>query len=264
MSYALVTGPTSGIGLALANGLAARGRKLILVGRRLDALNEVAGYIGKQHGVEVKVMACDLAKAAQVAELLAQIEKDNIDIDVLVNNAGFATAGQFVDLPWDGEMQELQVNVVSLTQLCHGIGLRMAAARKGHILNVSSVTGFMAGPWMANYAAGKAFVLSLSESIREELAPRGVKVSVLCPGTTQTPFFDKASISVEDAAPPFLVMTPEQVATHTLKAMDRNVAVIVPRFHNKLSAFMPRIAPRWLLRKVVGALYRKVAPANTK
>ena len=263
MSYSLVTGPTSGIGYALAEALAVRGDRLLLVGRRADALEKVAHELRERCKAEVLVRVCDLATPTQVTALLDALDRERLDISLLVNNAGFATAGSFVDLPWQGELDELQVNIVSLTQLCHGIGRRMAHAGRGQILNVSSVAGFMPGPWMSNYAAGKAYVLNFSEGLREELAPRGVKVSVLCPGTTQSPFFDKARIDVKKAAPDFLIMQPQQVARITLTALERNTAVIVPRFHNKLSAFLPRLAPRWLLRKIVGALYRTVAPPGS-
>lgn len=258
--YSLVTGPTSGIGLALAEALAQRGDALLLVGRRPDALHAVASDLQQRYGVQVQVRACDLAEPAQVAALLEGLEQEDLAIGLLVNNAGFATSGAFVDQPWEREWQQLQVNVVALTQLCHGIGRRMARAGAGQILNVASVSGFMPGPWMSNYAAGKAYVLNFSEGLREELAPLGVRVSVLCPGTTRSPFFDKAQIDIDKAAPAALVMQPADVARATLAALERNVAVIVPRWTNRIMAFSPRLAPRWLLRKVVGGLYRKVAP----
>lgn len=260
LSYSLVTGPTSGIGLALAEALAARGDALLLVGRRGDALEAVAAELRQKYRTEVHTKLCDLAEPAQVEALLEWLEREALTVGLLVNNAGFATSGEFVDLPWDGEQQELQVNVVSLVRLCHGIGRRMAQAGRGQILNVSSVSGFMAGPWMTNYAAGKAFVLSFSEGLREELAPRGVRVSVLCPGTTASPFFDKARINVEKAAPPALVMQPAAVAKITLEGLASNRAIIVPRWTNRVMAFSPRLVPRVLLRKIVGGLYRSVAP----
>lgn len=260
-SFSLVTGPTSGIGLALADALAARGDALLLVGRRADALESVAAELRQRHGVEVRTQVSDLGNPADVEALLEFIDRGSLRIGLLVNNAGFATSGAFVDLPWAGEQQELQVNVLALVRLCHAIGGRMARAGEGQILNVSSVSGFMCGPWMSNYAAGKAYVLNFSESLREELAPRGVKVSVLCPGTTASPFFDKARIDVEKAAPAALVMQPADVARITLAGLARNRAIIVPRWTNRVMAFVPRLVPRLLLRKVVGGLYRSVAPA---
>ncbi len=259
--FSLVTGPTSGIGLALAEALAARGDALLLVGRRGDALESVADDLRQRHAVEVRTLVCDLGDPAQVETLLERLDRESLRIGLLVNNAGFATSGAFVDLPWAQEQQELQVNVLALVRLCHGIGGRMARAGEGQILNVSSVSGFMSGPWMSNYAAGKAYVLNFSEGLREELAPRGVKVSVLCPGTTASPFFDKARINVEKAAPPALVMQPADVARITLAGLAGNRAIIVPRWTNRVMAFSPRLVPRVLLRKIVGGLYRSVAPA---
>ena len=258
-AYALVTGATSGIGLALAETLAARGRSLILVGRRADALATIGQQLRSANGVEVIERVCDLADAEQVTQLLDALEAEALEIDLLVNNAGFTTSGSFVDNSWQSERDLLQVNVLALVALCHRIGKRMAAVGRGQILNVSSVSGFMPGPWMSNYAASKSYVLIFSESLREELAPRGVSVSVLCPGTTRSPFFDKAGIQIEKAAPDALIMSATDGARITVDALARKPAIIIPRFHNKLLAISPRLGPRWLLRKVVGALYRSVA-----
>ena len=256
--YTLITGATSGIGLALAQVLAARGDALLLVGRRAEALADTAAAIRRQHGVEVLERVCDLADAASVDALVASIESEGLRIGKLINNAGFATSGAFIEQSWASERDLLQVNVMALAQLCHAIGRQMVRAGGGHILNVSSITGFMPGPWMSNYAASKSYVLIFSESLREELGPLGVKVSVLCPGTTRSPFFDKAKIAIEKAAPDRLIMSPEEVARITVVAMDRNPAIIIPKFRNKLLAIAPRLGPRWLLRKVVGALHRSV------
>ncbi|MES2489686.1 MAG: SDR family oxidoreductase [Pseudomonadota bacterium] len=256
--YTLITGPTSGIGLALAEAFAARGDALFIVARRAGALEEVAQSLRTKFNVEVKTHLCDLSDATQVERLIDALQ--DIPLRLLVNNAGFATSGALVDLPWSGEAQQLQVNVVSLSRLCHGLGALMAKRGQGQILNVSSVSGFMPGPWMSTYAAGKAYVLNFSEGLREELAPRGVKVSVLCPGTTRSPFFEKAQIDIDKAAPAALVMTPKRVAQLTLQGLDRNDAIIVPRWTNKLMAFSPRLVPRGLLRHIVGKLYRSVAP----
>lgn len=260
--FSLITGPTSGIGLALAEALARRGDALLLVGRSEQGLNRVAEDLRWRFSVQVQWLLADLAVPEQVERLLQNLSKNGPPIDLLVNNAGFASSGSFVRQPWQQEWQELQVNVLALTRLCHAIGRRMAEAGGGQILNVASTAAFMPGPWMTNYAAGKAYVLHFSEGLREELAPLGVKVSVLCPGTTRTPFFDKARIDVDKAAPAALVMRPEQVAEAALRGLQRNQAVIIPGFINRLLAFSPRLGPRWLARKVTGALYKKVAPPS--
>lgn len=257
-AYTLITGATSGIGLALAHEFAGRGDALLLVARRADALTETAATLRARHGVEVLERVCDLADAAAVTALVDAIAHDGLRVAKLINNAGFATSGAFVDQSWTSERDLLMVNVLALAQLCHAIGQQMARAGSGHILNVSSITGFMPGPWMSNYAASKSYVLIFSESLREELEPLGVKVSVLCPGTTRSPFFSKANIAIEKAAPDKLIMSPEEVARITVAAMDRNPAIVIPKFRNKVLAIAPRLGPRWLLRKVVGALHKSV------
>lgn len=261
-AYTLITGATSGIGLALAHEFAGRGDALLLVARRADALAETAAMLRARHGVEVLERICDLADAAAVTALVDGIEQAGLQVVRLINNAGFATAGAFVDQSWHSERDLLMVNVLSLAQLCHAIGRQMVKAGSGQILNVSSITGFMPGPWMSNYAASKSYVLILSESLREELGPLGVQVSVLCPGTTRSPFFAKANIAIEKAAPDKLIMSPEEVARITAAALDRNVAIIVPKFRNKLLAIAPRLGPRWLLRKVVASLHKSVVTAR--
>lgn len=259
LRYTLITGASSGIGLALAEAFAARGDALLLVARRADALARVAEDLQRRYDAVVESRACDLADVAQLDAFCEELAGGVYEIGTLVNNAGFATSGAFVDNDWDDERELIRVNVTALAQLCHVVGRRMAAAGQGQILNVSSISGMMPGPWMANYAAAKAYVLSLSEGLREELAPRGVKVSVLCPGTTRSPFFDRAGIDLAKLEKEALVMTPEAVARITVGALERDVAIIVPRWYNKLLAISPRLGPRWLLRKVVGSLYKGVA-----
>jgi len=259
--YTLITGASSGIGLSLAEAFAARGHALLLVARRAEVLQNIADDLGKRFGIEVKTRACDLADAAQLEALCAELARGEPEVGTLVNNAGFATSGAFVDNRWEEERELIDVNITALARLCHVVGQRMAAAGRGQILNVSSISGMMPGPWMANYAAAKAYVLSLSEGMREELAPRGVQVSVLCPGTTRSPFFARAGIDLDKLEKEALVMSPQDVARITVNALERNTAIIVPRWFNKVLAISPRLGPRWLLRKVVGSLYKGVAKA---
>lgn len=255
--YTVVTGASSGIGLALAEALAARGDALLLVARRAERLATIAAGLRERFGSSVETQACDLADAAQLDALCAALSAR--DVDLLVNNAGFATSGSYVGNDWTSERELIALNVTALARLCHAVGRRMAAAGHGQILNVSSISGMMPGPWMANYAASKAYVLSLSEGLREELAPQGVKVSVLCPGTTRSPFFERAGIDLAKLEQGPLVMSTEAVARITLAALERDTAVIVPRWYNKILAASPHFVPRVLMRKVVGKLYKGVA-----
>jgi short-subunit dehydrogenase len=257
--YTLITGASSGIGLALAEAFAARGDALLLVARRAEVLARIADELRGRFKVTVETRSVDLADAAQLDAFCTELDGGALDIGTLVNNAGFATSGGFLDNGWQDERELIQVNVTALAQLCHVVGQRMVAAGGGQILNVSSISGMMPGPWMANYAAAKAYVLNFSEGLREELAPRGVKVSVLCPGTTRSPFFARAGIDLAKLEQGPLVMSPESVAKITLAALARDTAIIVPRWYNKLLAISPRLGPRWLLRKVVGQLYKGVA-----
>ena len=186
--YALITGASSGIGLALAEALARRGRALILVARQRDALESIAYELAQRFGVEVLFRTCDLSEPLQLSGLLHELEQGERQIDLLVNNAGIGTSGPFIDQEWAREQELIELNILALARLCHSLGARMAAQGGGQILNIASVAAFQPGAWMSNYYASKAYVLHFSEGLREELKGRGVKVSVLCPGPTRTAF----------------------------------------------------------------------------
>ncbi|WBH74308.1 hypothetical protein PALA13_00688 [Pseudomonas aeruginosa] len=179
--YALITGASSGIGLALAEALARRGRALILVARQRDALESIAYELAQRFGVEVLFRTCDLSEPLQLSGLLHELEQGERQIDLLVNNAGIGTSGPFIDQEWAREQELIELNILALARLCHSLGARMAAQGGGQILNIASVAAFQPGAWMSNYYASKAYVLHFSEGLREELKERGVKVSVLCP-----------------------------------------------------------------------------------
>ncbi|MEN0107041.1 MAG: SDR family oxidoreductase [Pseudomonas sp.] len=256
--YALVTGASSGIGLALAEALARRGRNLILVARQRDVLESVACEFAQRFGVEVLFRTCNLAHPTQLTGLIHELEQDDAPhIDLLVNNAGLGTSGPFLDSDWGREQQQLEVNLLALTRLCHAIGNRMALQGGGQILNVASVAAFQPGPWMSSYYAGKAYVLHLSEGLREELKGRGVKVSVLCPGPTRTAFFRGAAMEMGKLANSKLMMNAEELALYTVRALDKNRAIIIPGWRNRLAARSSRFAPRWLVRKLAGAINQR-------
>jgi short-subunit dehydrogenase len=257
--YALITGASSGIGLAMAEALARRGRHLLLVARQRDVLESVACELTQRFGVEVLFRYCDLAEPLQVSGLLMDLEQGEREIDLLVNNAGIGTSGAFVDQDWGREQELIEVNILALARLCHGIGGLMARQGGGQILNIASVAGFQPGAWMSNYYASKAYVLNFSEGLREELRPRGVKVSVLCPGPTRTAFFRGAHMQVDSLEGSKLMMSPEEVALMTVRALEKNRAIIIPGWRNRLAAFFPRLAPRWLVRRVLGQVIRRFA-----
>ncbi|WP_375741193.1 SDR family NAD(P)-dependent oxidoreductase [Pseudomonas boanensis] len=257
--YALVTGASSGIGLALAEALARRGRSLLLVARQRDALESIACELTQRFGVEVLFRVCDLAEPLQVSGMLMELEQGERQFDLLVNNAGIGTSGPFIEQHWSDEQELIELNILAMARLCHALGALMAHQGGGQILNVASVAGFQPGPWMSNYYASKAYVLHFSEGLREELRPQGVKVSVLCPGPTRKSFFRRAHSQVDRLEGSKLMMSPEEVALITVRALEKNRAIIIPGWRNRLAARFPRFAPRWLVRRVVGRINRAFA-----
>jgi len=255
--YALITGASSGIGLALAEAMARRGRNLILVARQRDALESIACELTQRFSVEVLFRVCDLSQPLQVSGLLHELEQGERSIDLLINNAGIGTNGVFVAQDWSREQQLIELNVLALARLCHAIGTIMAGQGNGQILNVASVAGFQPGPGMSNYYASKAFVLHFSEGLHEELKAYGVKVSVLCPGPTRSAFFRNAQMNIDSLQGSKLMMSAEEVALITVKALDKDRAIIIPGWRNRLLAFSPRLAPRWLVRRISARLNRQ-------
>ncbi len=259
MPLALITGASSGIGLALAEALARRGQSLLLVARQRDALDSIASELTQRFGVEVLYRVCDLAEPLQLSGLLQELEQSGLQIDLLVNNAGIGSSGAFVEQDWRREQQLIELNILALARLCHALGSAMARRGQGQILNVASVAGFQPGSWMSNYYASKAYVLHFSEALREELAPRGVRVSVLCPGPTRTAFFRGARMTMGRFESSALMMNAEEVAELTVRALERNRAIIIPGWPNRLLTLLPRLLPRVLLRKLSARVNRPFA-----
>ncbi|TBV01640.1 SDR family NAD(P)-dependent oxidoreductase [Phytopseudomonas dryadis] len=257
--YALITGASSGIGLALAEALARRGRNLILVARQCDALESIAVELAQRFSVEVLFRVCDLSEPLQVSGLLHELEQSGQVIELLVNNAGLGSAGAFVAQDWSREQELLEVNVLALARLCHAIGTVMAGRGSGQILNIASVVAFQPGPWMSNYYASKAYVLHFSEGLREELKSYGVKVSVLCPGPTRSAFFRNARLDASTLEGSKQMLSAEEVALVAVRGLEKNRAIIVPGWRNRLLTLAPRFFPRFLLRRIAARLNRRFA-----
>jgi short-subunit dehydrogenase len=253
--YALITGASSGIGLAMAEALARRGRSLILVARQRDLLETIALEFNQRFGVEVLIRACDLGEPLRLSGFLLELEDGERKIDLLVNCAGIGNSGPFLAQEWAQEQDLLDLNVLALTRLCHTVGNLMAVQGGGQILNVASTMAFLPGPWMSVYAASKAYVLHFSEGLREELKKTGVKISVLCPGPTRTGFFRTAQLET-DKFTSDKTMTAEEVALYTVRALDKNRAVIIPGWRNKLITSAPKFGTRWMSRKIWGSLIK--------
>src|SRR5512137_1041621 len=188
----LVTGASSGIGLELARCFAADGCRLVLVARKGNVLEALATDLRKAHKIQAQVITTDLAHPDAPARLLAHLQAAGLKVDVLVNNAGFGAQGRFAELPLQRQLEMLQVNITSLTHLTRLLLPGMIERHRGGILNVASTAAFQPGPGMAVYYATKAYVLSFTEALAEELAGTGVTVTALCPGPTQTNFAEAA------------------------------------------------------------------------
>ncbi|MGH8380746.1 SDR family NAD(P)-dependent oxidoreductase [Pseudomonas sp.] len=253
--YAMITGASSGLGLALAEALARRGRNLILVARQRDPLESIAIELTQRFGVEVLFRACDLGEPLRLSGFLLELEESERQIDLLVNCAGIRAYGPFLAQEWGDEQDLIEVNILALTRLCHALGNAMAVQGGGQILNVASLAAFAPGPWMSSYAASKAYVLHFSESLREELKRTGIKVSVLCPGPVRSPLRRIPRLEKGQRC-----LSPEEVALHTVRALDKNRALIIPGRRNRWLAFSPRLLSRWITRKLAGAINQAYCP----
>ncbi|WP_155263577.1 SDR family NAD(P)-dependent oxidoreductase [Sphingomonas segetis] len=245
---ALVTGASAGLGVEFARHLAKRGHRLVLAARRKERLDELAKELGNARAV-----AIDLSKKDSAAKLLADIEANGETVDLLVNNAGFGLIGRFAELDANRLRQMIDLNVGALTDLCRGVTPGMIERKSGAILNLASTAAFQPGPKMAVYFATKAFVLSLSEALHEELKPHGIKVSCLCPGPTRTEFGDVAGFGGNGLFDR-VAMNAAQVVETGLRGLESNQAVVVAGWMNKIGAASTRFAPRSVVRKIAGAI----------
>jgi len=245
---ALVTGASAGLGVDFARQLSKRGHPLVLAARRKDRLQALAKELGN-----ARVIAIDLSKKDAAAKLMADLQAKGEIVDLLVNNAGFGLIGRFAELDAGREREMIDLNVGTLTDLCRAVAPGMIDRKSGGIINVASTAAFQPGPKMAVYFATKAFVLSLTEALHEELKPHGIRVTCLCPGPTRTEFGDVAGFGGNGLFDRVAMESPEVVAAG-LKGLDRNQAVVVPGFVNKLTASSGRFAPRSVVRKIAGAI----------
>ena len=225
-----------------------RGHRLVLAARRKERLEELAKKLGNARAV-----AIDLSKANAALKLMDDLTANGETVDLLVNNAGFGLIGQFAELDAKRERQMIDLNAGVLTDLCRAVAPDMIERRSGGIINVASTAAFQPGPKMAVYFATKAFVLSLTEALHEELKPHGIKVSCLCPGPTRTEFGDVAGFGGNGLFDRVAMNAAEVVETG-LKGLDSNHAVVVPGWTNKVVAASTRFAPRPIVRKIAGAI----------
>ena len=239
--WALVTGASSGIGEAFARELAARGMRLVLTARREDRLRALADSLHAAHGTECHVIAEDLAKPGAAGVMWIEAT-DGREIHLLVNNAGFGLKGPFVDLALDRQAEMVRLNCKTPLELMHLALGPMRARREGGIVNVASIAGYQPIPLLATYSASKAFLLTLSEAVAEEVREDGVRVLALNPGAVSTGFQAVAGTQVDEKT--LGVRTPEQVVAATLRALERGKTTVVPGLVNRASTVAVRVAPR--------------------
>ena len=247
---ALVTGASGGIGLELARLFAKGGHDLILVARNEAKLNELALYLGKMYRCNVEVIPADLSQPEVPEALVEELKTRGLTVDVLVNNAGFGESKPFVEQDLRRIMEMIQLNMTTLTQLTRLILPRMIAAKQGRILNVASIAAFLPGPLMAVYYASKAYVLSFSEAIANELKGTGVTVTALCPGPTRTGFATAAGATATNLFQTPGVMDAAPVAEAGYRGCMKGKAVVIPGLLNKVLVWVIAFSPRWMVTPI--------------
>jgi uncharacterized protein len=251
---ALITGASRGIGLELAKECAKHGNDVVLVARRQDALEAAAGAIEGKYDVRAVVIRADLRDPDAASEILSAMIEQQIEVRMLINNAGFGLGGEFLETDIEREIEMIHVNIIALTYLTKLFAPPMVKRRSGRIMNVASTASFQPGPLMSVYYASKAFVLSFSEAIAEEWRNTGVTVTALCPGATATDFADTAQISNTRLFRKLGVADAADIARYGYKAMMRGDRVAIPGWRDKLMVQSERFAPR----RMVTAIVRKV------
>ncbi len=254
MNTTLITGASSGIGEVFARNLAARGNNLLLVARSEDKLINLCNELGRSKSIRAQYVALDLSERDAPAGLFAEAQNRGLEIDFLINNAGVGSMGEFTKLDLDHELNMIDLNVRSLIELTHRFLVPMRERKSGSIINVASTAGFQPVPFMATYAATKAFVLSFSEALAEENRPFGIKIMALCPGVTETNFFEAAKMQ---RPPARIAQTPEAVVDTALRALARGKSSVISGWTNFIMVQSERLAPRSVVTRIAGTMLRK-------
>ncbi|MEX2253207.1 MAG: SDR family oxidoreductase [Thermoleophilaceae bacterium] len=250
---ALVTGASSGIGADIARSLARRDHGVTLVARREERLRELADELAGQYGVRTETIGCDLADPAARDRLEAELGERGLELGVLVNNAGFGSSGWFRDLEREREVEMVRTNVEAVVDLCGRFVPPMVDRGAGAILNVASTVAFQPFPLQATYGASKAFVLSFTEALSQEIGGKGVTVTALCPGPVKTEFVEKAGFDESEELGPSLMWTDAaDVAEAGVAGLVAGRRVVVPGAFNRVGALAGQHAPRSLLLRVIG------------
>lgn len=257
---ALITGASGGIGLELARIFAREKYNLVLVARSRDALEKIATELQGQYGIATAVIAKDLSDPAAPEELFRDVQAQKLKIEVLVNNAGYGDFGPFAQADTKKLLDMIQLNVVALTHLTKLFLPEMEARGSGKILNVASTASFQPGPFMAVYYATKAFVLSLTEAVGNEVQSSGVSVTALCPGPTYSGFQKAAAMEESKMLEGMKIMDSTTVAEAGYRALMKGRRIVIPGFRNRLLVFSVRLSPRNVVTNLVRKIQERRVP----
>jgi uncharacterized protein len=263
MSTALITGASFGIGAAFAEALAERGTNVVLVARSEDRLQQLADTLKTQHGVRADVIVQDLTKPDAAAAVFEAVKGLGIEIDLLINNAGFGDYGAFGDRPPQKQRDMIQLNIGALVDLTHHFLPPMQQRKSGGILNIASIAGFQPMPYLSVYAATKAFVLSFSEALWAENQDKGVHIMAVCPGPTESHFFEAADFPKTLASGGQSLAPAAVVVKEALQALERKQPnVVTGGMGNQIVANASRFLPRPTLVNGIAQLFRPKVTSN--
>jgi uncharacterized protein len=255
MKTALITGASGGIGYNLAEIFTQQGYNLVLVARNESKLQHIKSEWEQKYNIQIHILAKDLSLPSASQEIYNSIQSKNISIDVLVNNAGFGWRGYFAEMKESDVLEMIQVNITSLAHLTRLLLPQMIERKSGKILNVASTAAFQPGPEMAIYYATKAFVLSFSEALSEEVRTCGITVTTLCPGPTDTKFQARANMANTQLFRRMAVMNSKDVAAAGYRALMNGKRVVVPGMINNLGVWSTRFSSHAVLMKVIQYLH---------
>ncbi|MBA3247369.1 MAG: SDR family NAD(P)-dependent oxidoreductase [Pyrinomonadaceae bacterium] len=265
MKTSLITGASSGIGEVFVRRLAARGENVVLVARSEERLQAICNELGRAHAnISCQYVALDLSEPDAPERLFAETGRRELKVELLINNAGFGSMGEFTRLDIKRELRMIDLNVKALVELAYLYLKPMRERRRGAIINVASTAAFQPVPFMATYAATKAFVLSFSEALWEENREFGIKVLALCPGVTDTKFFDAAKI---DRPPMRYSQSPEVVVDAALRALEKGQSHVISGWPNYVQTQAQRLVPRSFVARIIGKAFRsnlQLTGANVK
>jgi uncharacterized protein len=253
----LITGASGGIGRELAEIFAQRGHNLVLVARSEEKLDSMAVQFAVKYNIETKVIAQDLIKPEAPDRLFEQLKSEGIQVDALVNNAGFGHFGLFKETALQRELDMIQLNITALTYICKLFLQQLTPGRPAKIMNVSSIAAFPPGPLMAVYYASKAYVQSFTEALAVELKPDNVTVTALCPGPTETDFQAQANLHDSNLFKVQMVADAKSVAIAGYEGMMNGEVVVIPGIQNKISALSMKLLPRSIVRNLVKKIQQK-------